>query len=365
MSDEVGRRPVLLVALGDAAGVERPLHARRLGRLAVRGARAAGPRDRPRARRRERRDARPSPAPRPGSGRAGQRRRERRRDRARDAGLRHRVQLLPGAARAAVRRAARAVRDRVRRRARDARAGRSRGRVRLTPQRPSVPGRVRRPFLLAALAVSPRGRSAACSSRSARSSRRACSDSSDHMVAGVGVFVLAGSATVAQLVFGRSRAVGRRGGRLDRAAGRDADDRRLGRGGLGARSISPARWSAAPASASRSWARCARSPRSSRLSTDRRSCRRSISSPTGSLSLPAVLAGIVVTPLGLRDDVRGVRRRRRRARARRRVRGVAHATAGPQARPQAPRDLGGAAQPEPEPVGSVRDVDANGHVAGA
>ena len=46
LSDEVGRRPVLLVALGDADGDERPLHARRLGRLAVRRARAAGARDR-------------------------------------------------------------------------------------------------------------------------------------------------------------------------------------------------------------------------------------------------------------------------------------------------------------------------------
>ena len=43
-----------------------------------------------------------------------------------------------------------------------------------------------------------------------------------------------------------------------------------------------------------------------------------------SLSLPAVLAGVVVTALGLRVDVRGLRQRRRRARACRRVRGLAH-----------------------------------------
>ena len=59
-------------------------------------------------------------------------------------------------------------------------------------------------------------------------------------------------------------ALGGRGGRLDRVIGRDADDRRLGRADS-QRSISPARWSAGPASASRSWVRCARSRRSSRL----------------------------------------------------------------------------------------------------
>ena len=46
VSDDVGRRPVLLVALGGADGVERAVHGRRLGRLAVRRPRPAGSRDR-------------------------------------------------------------------------------------------------------------------------------------------------------------------------------------------------------------------------------------------------------------------------------------------------------------------------------
>ena len=87
-------------------GDQRRLHARRLGRLAVRGARAAGARDGPRARRRERRDARPAPAPRPGGRRPRERRGERRRARARHARVLHRGRAAAGAARAPVRRAA-------------------------------------------------------------------------------------------------------------------------------------------------------------------------------------------------------------------------------------------------------------------
>ena len=50
-----------------------------------------------------------------------------------------------------------------------------RSRPRLTPQRPSIPAVVRRPFLLAALAVISSWSSAGCSCRSARRSRRRCS----------------------------------------------------------------------------------------------------------------------------------------------------------------------------------------------
>ena len=66
VSDDVGRRPVLLVALGGPDGLDRALPVRRLGRLAVRRPRPAGARDRRRPERGQRGAARPAPAPRPG-----------------------------------------------------------------------------------------------------------------------------------------------------------------------------------------------------------------------------------------------------------------------------------------------------------
>jgi hypothetical protein len=62
------------------------------------------------------------------------------------------VEFLPPRG-AALRRPVRALRDRVRRRLADARAVASRSRRKLTPQWPSVPSAVRRPFFLAALGV--------------------------------------------------------------------------------------------------------------------------------------------------------------------------------------------------------------------
>ena len=90
ISDEIGRRPVLLTALAHADGDVGAVHVRRLGRLAVRRARHPGARHRPRARRRQRRAARPAPAPRPGRRRPDQRRRQRRRHGPRRARLRRR-----------------------------------------------------------------------------------------------------------------------------------------------------------------------------------------------------------------------------------------------------------------------------------
>ena len=45
------------------------------------------------------------------------------------------------------------------------------------------------------------------------------------------------------------------------------------------------------------------------------------------ISLPAILAGVLVTPLGLDADLRALRQRDRRARPGRRLRGLAHAPA--------------------------------------
>ena len=83
VSDHVGRRPVLLVALGRADGVEPPLPLRRLRRLALRRPRHPGPRHRRSVERGQRGAARPASAPRPCRGRAHQRDRRDRRHRAR------------------------------------------------------------------------------------------------------------------------------------------------------------------------------------------------------------------------------------------------------------------------------------------
>ena len=110
-----------------ADGHHRPLHVRRLDRLAVRRPRPAGRRHRPRARRRQRRAAGPAPGRNPaqvgltngvvsagGMGLGVLR-------------LRHAGGARAGAAGAPLRRPARALRDRLRRRAADARAGRRHG----------------------------------------------------------------------------------------------------------------------------------------------------------------------------------------------------------------------------------------------
>ena len=108
---------------GGAAAGDRSLHRRHVGDLAVRGARAAGARDRRRARRGRGGDARPAPARRRRAGRARQRCRLGARDRAGGGGL---VRARPGGSRPAcdaLPAGARAVLDRARRHAGAARAG--------------------------------------------------------------------------------------------------------------------------------------------------------------------------------------------------------------------------------------------------
>jgi MFS family permease len=77
-------------------------------------------------------------------------------------------------------------------------------RVRLTPQRPSVPPVVRRPFVLAALGVVSSWSIGGLFLSLGPQLSASLFHSTDHLVAGVGVFLLAGSGAVAQLVFGRS-----------------------------------------------------------------------------------------------------------------------------------------------------------------
>ncbi len=79
-----------------------------------------------------------------------------------------------------------------------------RSRPRLTPQRPSIPAVVRRPFLLAALAVISSWSVGGLFLSLGPSLSATLFETSNHLVAGLGVFALAGSGAVAQLLFGRS-----------------------------------------------------------------------------------------------------------------------------------------------------------------
>ena len=175
----------------------------------------------------------------------------------------------------------------------------SRGRVRLTPQRPSVPREVRRPFLLAALAVISSWSIGGLFFSLGPQFSSSLFHSSDHLVAGVGVFVLAGSAAVAQLAFGRTAPwAGAVGGSIALSVGMVmivgsvvADSAALylagalvGGAGFGVAFLGALRaLSAVIPPAHRSAVMSA-----------------FYVVAYGALSLPAVLAGILVTPLGLR-----------------------------------------------------------------
>jgi MFS family permease len=80
----------------------------------------------------------------------------------------------------------------------------ARARPRLTPQRPSIPPPVRRAFLLAALAVISSWSIGGLFFSLGPQLSANLFGSTDHLVAGVGVFLLAGAASIAQLAFGRS-----------------------------------------------------------------------------------------------------------------------------------------------------------------
>jgi predicted MFS family arabinose efflux permease len=96
----------------------------------------------------------------------------------------------------------------------------ARSRPRLTPQRPHVPQAIRGPFLLAALgAVSSWSIAGLFLSLGPRLSAELF-HSTSHLVSGVGVFALAGAAAVAQVAFGRTQPwAGAAGGSLALSAG--------------------------------------------------------------------------------------------------------------------------------------------------
>ena len=80
-----------------------------------------------------------------------------------------------------------------------------RTRPRLTPQRPSVPAPVRRAFLLAALAVISSWSIGGLFFSLGPQLSAGLFDSTDHLVTALGVFLLAGAGSLAQLAFGRAR----------------------------------------------------------------------------------------------------------------------------------------------------------------
>jgi predicted MFS family arabinose efflux permease len=175
---------------------------------------------------------------------------------------------------------------------------RDRARPRLTPQRPSVPAPVRRTFLLAALAVISSWSIGGLFFSLGPQLSSNLFDSGDHLVAGIGVFVLAGSGSLAQLAFGRSRPwVGAAGGSVALAVGMLAivaaaavDSAPLyvagalvGGAGFGVAFLGALRALSAV------------------IPNEHRAAVMSAFYVVayGSLSLPAILAGLLVTPLGL------------------------------------------------------------------
>jgi MFS family permease len=175
----------------------------------------------------------------------------------------------------------------------------SRSRPRLTPQRPSVPSAIRGPFLLAALAVISSWSIGGLFLSLGPQLSADLLHTTNHLLAGVTVFVLAGSAAIAQLVFGRSAPwAGAAAGSVALSAGMlvivlaaSADSSALlfagaivGGAGFGVTFLGGLR------------------VLSVAIPTEQRAAVMSAFYVVAyaSLSVPAILAGILVTPLGLR-----------------------------------------------------------------
>jgi MFS family permease len=172
------------------------------------------------------------------------------------------------------------------------------GRPRLTPQRPSIPEPVRRPFILASLAVLSSWSIGGLFLSLGPTLSASLFHTQDHVVAGLAVFALAGTASVAQLAFGRAAPwLGASAGSLALAAGMVMIVVAAGTG-----------------SGALYWAGTVIG--GAGFGVDFLSGLRALSAVIppehraqvmsafyvvayGSLSLPAILAGVLVTPLGL------------------------------------------------------------------
>ena len=227
--------------------------------------------------------------------------------------------------------------------------------LRLTPQRPSVPRSVRRPFLLAALAVTSSWSIGGLFLALGPELSGRLFDTTNHLVTGVDVFLLAGAGSVAQLAFGRRAPwAGAAGGSVALAAGMalvvvaaSTDSAALlvtgalvGGAGFGVAFLGALR------------------VLSGAIPPDQRGAVMSAFYVVAytALSIPAVLAGIAVTSLGLRSTfelfggvvgvlalVVAAEAWRTRPPARER-----HAVAPPTRRHRAPRRRSGEGRPCPE-----------------
>jgi predicted MFS family arabinose efflux permease len=174
----------------------------------------------------------------------------------------------------------------------------ARSRLRLTPQRPSVPRSVRRPFLLAGLAVLSSWSVAGLFLSLGPQLSASVFDTKNHIVAGMSMFILAACGSVTQLALGRRPPwVGAAGGSVALAAGTaiivaaaSTDSAVLlligpviGGAGFGLAFLGALRGLSAA------------------IPADKRAAVMSAFYVVAymSLSIPAVLAGIGVTPLGL------------------------------------------------------------------
>jgi MFS family permease len=176
----------------------------------------------------------------------------------------------------------------------------SRSRPRLTPQRPEVPGAIRHPFFLASLGVISSWSIGGLFLSLGPQLSANLLHTTNHLTSGTPIFLLAGSAAVAQLAFGRSAPwAGASAGSLALVAGMvilvlaEANDSSallfagaaIGGGGFGVAFLGALR----------------------ALSTVIPPAQRAAVMSAfyivayASLSLPAILAGALVTPLGLRS----------------------------------------------------------------
>ena len=171
-------------------------------------------------------------------------------------------------------------------------------RPRLTPQRPSVPAPIRRAFVLAALAVLSSWSIGGLFFSLGPQLSAGLFGSTDHLVTALGVFLLAGAGSVAQLVFGRARPwVGAVSGSVALAAGMLLIVAAVALGSavlfvLGS-VVGGAGFGVAFLGALRAL--------SAVIPPDHRAAVMSAFYVVayGSLSVPAILAGLLVTPLGL------------------------------------------------------------------